>query len=275
MSIGQYYPPRVRAKKFLKSLLPQKLFSLVQSVWVHTFAHFTKGQDILGKYTAIFLKHNERVVQAGPFKGMNYVSQAIGSSYLHKLIGSYEAILHPIIEKISKNNYTTILDIGSAEGYYLVGFGRMFKDAQLVGFEIEVEGRELTKEMYTLNNLSNKLTLLGEATAENISTYIEGDTLLICDCEGGELDILSVEKAPKLQEVHTAIIELHDFIRPGIKEALIKRFEKTHTITIIPFELANPELFPFFRTVSSKEDLYELRRERGWQEQEWMILEKK
>ena len=271
----EYFPPRVRAKLFLKRLLPVALFSLVQKLWVTTFARFTKGQDILATYTKHFLEKNDRVVQAGPFKGMKYVDMAIGSSYLHKLIGSYESILHPTIESLRCKTYDSIVDIGSAEGYYVVGLGKIFPSAHLVGFEMEEKGRELLQELYKMNGLTNRLSVLGEATYENITQYITRDTLLICDCEGGELDILNTEKNKKLLDVKTAIIELHDFIRPGIKEALTKRFEGTHTITIVPFALADKDAFPFFKTVTNEQDLYELRRERGWQEQEWMILERK
>lgn len=270
-----YLPLRVRAKLFLREYTPAGLFSFIHSLWTHTFAHFVKGQDILAHYTKIFLSENKKVVQAGPFKGMNYVDMAIGSSYLHKLIGSYEAILHPTIEKLRHKKFQTVLDIGSAEGYYLIGFGRFFKDSHLVGFELEEKGRLLTKEMYEMNSLSNKLTLLGEATSKNIVPYIDGKTLLICDCEGGELDILDPSVSPEILSVDAAIIELHDFLRPGIQEALTDRFKKTHTITIIPYALANPKDFPFLASIPNKKDLYELRRERGWQEQNWMILEKK
>lgn len=271
----EYLPPRVRAKLLLKKLLPISLFKVVHVIWMNTFAPFVKGQDILKHYTTVFLSKNPRAVQSGPFKGMQYVDMAIGSSYFHKLIGSYEAILHPTLEKLRHKKFNTILDIGSAEGYYLVGFGRFYNEAHLVGFEIEEKGRSLTKEMYEMNHLKNKLTLLGEATAENIVPYITEKTLLVCDCEGGEMDILDPTVSPELLTVDTYIIELHDFLRPGIQESLTQRFKHTHHITIVPFTLANPKDFPFLASITSKKDLYELRRERGWQEQNWMVLEKK
>lgn len=271
----EYLPFRVRAKLFIRNIIPGRLFGVVQFLWVHTFARFVRGQDILARYTKLFLSRHPMVVQAGPFKGMKYVNRAIGSSYLHKLIGSYEAVLHPYIEEFKNKQFDTILDIGSAEGYYLIGFGHILPQSQLIGFELEERGRELSKELYEKNNLTNKLILFGEATKENVAPLITEKTLLICDCEGAELDILDPESFPELKKIDTAIIELHDFIRPGIKEALTERFHKTHKIKIIPFALANQEDFPFFEEVTNVKDLYELRRERGWQEQEWMILERK
>ncbi|MFH1188282.1 MAG: hypothetical protein V1652_00350 [bacterium] len=270
-----YLPFRVKVKFFLKKALPMKAFDFVHFLWIKTFAYFIKGQSILLKYQNLFLSKYPKTVQAGPFKGMLYVDKAIGSSYLHKLIGSYEAILHPHINMFKNKDFDTILDIGSAEGYYLIGFGIMFPNAHLVGFEIEEDGRNLSDKMYQKNNLKNKITLLGEATKENVSSFITSKTLLICDCEGGELDILDPKTFPTFLDIDTAIVELHDFIRPGIKKVLIERFEDTHSITIVPFALANPKEFPFFADIKNKKDLYELRRERGCQEQEWMILEKK
>lgn len=273
--MAEYLPTRIHAKNFLKKLLPVRIFGMVQYVWVHIFARFIKGEDILTKYTKLFLSKYPKIVKAGPFEGMKYVDKAVGSSYLHKLIGSYEAVLHPYIKTLSGKDFDTILDIGSAEGYYLIGFGRMFPNANLIGFEIEEDGRDLSKEMYTKNDLVNKLSLFGEANSENVSPLITEKTLLICDCEGGELDILDSQNFLDFKKINIAIIELHDFIRPNIKETLVERFKETHTINIIRFALVNPNDFPFFAEVNNEKDLYELRRERGWQEQEWMILERK
>ena len=271
----QYLPLRVRVKNFLKKLLPRKLFEAIRIVWIRTFARFVQDNNILATYTKRFLAAHPLVIQAGPFKGLNYVDTAIGSSYLHKLIGSYEAILHPYIYSLEGRNFDTVIDIGSAEGIYTVGFGRMFPEARLIGFELEKQGRDLNREFYAKNNLKNELTLLEEARAENVAPFITDKTLLVCDCEGGEVDILNPEVNSAYKNIDTAIIELHDFIRPGAKEVLTERFKGTHTIKLIPFKLANPDDFPFFATVNDEHDLYELRRERGWQEQEWMVLERK
>lgn len=271
----QYLPIRVRAKLFIKKILPAKLFNFVKSIWINIFARFVGDNNILAKYETIFLSKFPKVVQAGPFEGMKYVDKAVGSSYLHKLIGSYEAILHPYIKTLEGKDFDTFLDIGSAEGYYLIGFGKIFPNMYLIGFDLEETGRNLSKEMYEKNNLTNKLSLFEEATSKNVAPLITENTLLMCDCEGGEIDILDPENFSEFKKVKTAIIELHDFIRPNAKEILTSRFKDTHNIKIIPFALANPQDFPFFSLVTNEKDLYELRRERGCQEQEWMILERK
>lgn len=273
--MSEYVPVRVKIKGFLRNLLPKSLFDLINKVWIHTFARLFKVQDVLDSYTALFLQNNPKVVQGGPFTGLRYVDKAVGSNYLHKLVGSYEAVLHPVLSEIFQKRFDTVIDIGAAEGYYLVGVGQKFPGAKLVGFETESTGRELVAEMYTKNYLTNELVLEGTATPANVAPYITGATLLICDCEGGELDILNPDVEAAFAEVDTALIELHDFIRPGIKEALIERFSPTHDITLVPFKMADPSQFPFLASITNQSEQYEILRERGWQEQEWMILSRK
>lgn len=271
----EYIPFRVRLRSHLKSVLPKAVFSIVSHLWQSTGARLYNVQNVLESYTEKFLSSYPKVVQGGPFKGLQYVDKAVGSNYLHKLIGSYEGVLHPVLNQICQKNFDTIIDIGAAEGYYLIGLGQKFAGAKLIGFETESAGRELISEMYKKNDLKNELVLKGTATATNVAPFITESTLLICDCEGGELDILNLDTEEVFRKIDTAIIELHDFIRPRIKEVLIKRFSPTHTISLVPFKMADPNEFPFLAEISNRSEQYEILRERGWQEQEWMILERR
>ena len=61
----------------------------------------------------------------GPFQGLHYPTINLQRSSLPaRIIGSYERQLHPFIEKIIATPYDHLLDIGSAEGYYAVGFAQ-------------------------------------------------------------------------------------------------------------------------------------------------------
>ena len=267
-------PLRVRVRTILETILPRGIFAVVSTIWRNTGAHLYDVQGVVDAYTQRFLEQYPREVQGGPFAGMVYVEKAVGSNYLHKLIGSYEAVLHPVIREIALKNFQTIIDIGSAEGYYLAGLGRLLPNASLIGFEIEESGHQLTRELYTLNDLKNPLSLFGEATAASVASVVTPRTLVICDCEGAEFEILNPDVASKLTEVDMYIIELHDFIRPGIKEALLQRFAETHTSRLIPFKMADVTQFAFLSSIADENDRYELCRERGWQQQEWLILER-
>ena len=83
------------------------------------------------------------VVQTGPFAGMQYVNESIGSSLTAKLLGSYEANLHPIIDDIIGRAPAGIINIGSGEGYYAVGLARRIPDAQIHAFESNPAGQRL------------------------------------------------------------------------------------------------------------------------------------
>ena len=53
-------------------------------------------------------------VRQGPFTGMRYVHDSIGSAYLPKLLGSYERELAECVEAISRQQPELIVDIGPA-----------------------------------------------------------------------------------------------------------------------------------------------------------------
>lgn len=268
---------RTKIKKILQTILPQQVFTIVRSIYIRNLASFFSVADnaIIEKYTKKIISQTDHVVIDGPFKGLFYVHKAIGSSFLHKLAGYYEAVLIPYIEEIKNLPIQHILDIGSAEGYYTTGFGRIFPNASISAFEMESQGRALIQEMYTLNNLKNPLLILNEANNVNIIPEIEDNTLLICDCEGAEKTILDISDKNLFSKILYGIIELHDEMVQGCKDSVIEYFSKTHNIEIVRFKPANPEDFTFLKYINDKSELYTLLRERGIQDQEWAILRRK
>lgn len=270
-------PIKVHIKLLLKKIMPTVIFSLILKIWRNSFAKISSAGDmeIVNKYTKEFLETNGYNVTGGPFKGLKYINAAAGSGYLIKLIGVYEEILHKTITSVITRGYTTFIDIGCAEGYYLVGIGKGSKETKLIGYDIDRKALELTKNLYTINDLSNELLLIDNCTPEDLNSRIDNKTLLMCDAEGFENDIIDPARVPSLINVQTFIIELHDFVVPGIKEIITKRFEKTHNIETIVFKNGNPENYPFLMNIKNKNHLYTILRERGEQEQEWLIMERK
>lgn len=63
-------------------------------------------------------------IYSGPFRGMKYLRASTGSVILPKLIGTYENELHFVFNEIRGNNYDQFIDVGAAEGYYVVGLGK-------------------------------------------------------------------------------------------------------------------------------------------------------
>src|SRR6516164_10354166 len=64
----------------------------------------------------------ELVVRSGPFEGLKYIKYSSGSPFLPKLLGNYEAVIGDWISDAIGKQYDVIIDLGCAEGYYVVGF---------------------------------------------------------------------------------------------------------------------------------------------------------
>ncbi len=268
-----YIPFHVRTKNILKALLPMFIFSIIQYLWKHTGAHLIRDQDVAEKYTPLFINKYGYNVIGGPFSGMIYVEYAVGSSYLVKLIGVYEEILHATVKELKARDFKTIIDIGCAEGYYLIGLGIHNANATLVGYDTEPTALALSKELYNKNNLKNELILLDRCTHTDLDTRITEKTLIICDAEGFEDEILNPQYAPRLLDVDILVVELHEFAAPGVTARLRARFDHSHIIETITFKNSSGVGYPFLEELSEKEQ-YSLLRERGVQDQEWLIMRK-
>lgn len=56
---------------------------------------------------------------------------------------------------------------------------------------------------------------------------------LFMDCEGCEVDLLRPAEVPSMAGWRI-IVELHDFLRPGLGDEVLARFADTHEIEVIP-----------------------------------------
>ncbi|MFY9558902.1 MAG: hypothetical protein WAQ52_01590 [Terriglobales bacterium] len=170
----------------------------------------------------------------GPFRGLRYpMTQSVGSTLLPKLLGSYESELHPVLEGLLTNNYTSIVNIGCAEGYYAVGLGRRLTKASIYAFDTDENARGICADMARLNGLADRIHIGGFCDAETLKNVPLGSkALVICDCEGYEGRLFTPELAEFLAN-HDLIIETHDFIDIDISTRLRRVFDRTHHIQSI------------------------------------------
>lgn len=170
-------------------------------------------------------------IVTGPFQGMRYpVAKSYGSMLLPKLIGSYESELHPFLEQLLTNNYSTVVDIGCAEGYYAVGLGLRLASAEIFAFDIASEARRMCKEMAELNGLTGRMHVRGLCDRQALRAVPLGDrALIISDCEGHE-DTLFDEETARYLVPHDLIVELHDFIDIDISTRVRRTLSKTHCV---------------------------------------------
>lgn len=173
-------------------------------------------------------------VKHGPFKGMIYPERkAVGSSLVPKLLGSYEREIHPVLEKICSNEYSEIVNIGCAEGYYAVGLAMQIQAATVFAYDTNNEAIYLCKQMARINNVAERLVTGSFCDANTLrSIPFTRKALIISDCEGYEKDLFTEEIVAFLAH-HDLLIEVHDFIDIEISSMIRQRFQNTHFITAI------------------------------------------
>jgi SAM-dependent methyltransferase len=193
---------------------------------------YLKSKEEENEYGRVVFRDLE--VLNGPFKGMKYTDvESVGSMIYPKLLGSYEKELWEVIDEIGSNNYTEVIDIGCAEGYYAIGLGLRIRSAKVFAFDISRKARNLCKRMAKINNIEDKLTVSSNCTAEDLENFsFTGKGLIVCDCEGFEKELFNNNNIQNLLNCDL-IIETHDFIDISISTYIKNLFAKTHDVYTI------------------------------------------
>lgn len=177
---------------------------------------------------------SDTTVRNGFFKGLKYGStHSVGSSLYPKLLGSYEAELTDVLTKFKYNNYTLVIDIGCAEGYYAIGLAVQFPSATVQAYDTDAKALEYCKQLAAINNVTNQVQLNNSCTAATFDELkMPCTSLLICDCEGYERELFTRHNISRFVQ-SDLIIELHPFAAPDIKEYLLQLFCESHHCIII------------------------------------------
>jgi hypothetical protein len=179
---------------------------------------------------------------------MKYLDQAAGSAIAPKLVGSYEAELHKIFAKLSRSEYSAVVDIGCAEGYYAIGLAKLLPGVPVFAYDTDLHAQALCREMATLNNAQDQVHVAGTLGRADLLSRDGQRILLICDCEGYEMDLFDGQVAHALSK-SDVIIETHDMYRPGCTEKLIATFAATHHCTVLAPQRRKWAHFPAAKAV--------------------------
>ena len=187
---------------------------------------------------------NDLVVKDGLFKGMKYPSfNALCSTILPKLSGTYENELNVFFEKLKANRYELIVDIGCAEGYYAVGMAMLFPDTPIYAFDTDITAQHLCHEMALLNQVQDQVIINGECTIEDLSTLVNGKRcLIISDCEGYEEELFTADSKHMFINCDL-IIELHPFENKNIKKDIYEILSNGYQIQFVSSLDANRKAF--------------------------------
>ncbi|MGB7343557.1 MAG: class I SAM-dependent methyltransferase [Pirellulaceae bacterium] len=174
-------------------------------------------------------------VLSGPFAGLRYAESATVSCALWPmLMGTYESELRHCLDSIGKSNqYRRIVDVGFAEGFYLLGLGRMFQSADLVGFDLNEEAEGLCRANASINGIEEqRLKLHGGFDATTFRDELDDESLVVVDCEGFENDVIE-SLAPEDFQKADWLIETHDHLIEGTTQRMALAFEGTHDVVCL------------------------------------------
>lgn len=207
-------------------------------------AELSKGEPTMGTLNAALrhlakwraqvlentlVKRSGDRVLSGPFKGLHYAVRASEGSRNARLVGCYEASLHPVIEEIVAGGYDLVIDIGSAEGYYATGLAMRMPHARVMARDVDPKAREACAAMVAANGLAARVEIGGEFTHADFALCAGQKTVVFCDIEGAEGDLLDPAAEPALLQADV-IVEVHEGMRPGLLATLTERFAPTHHV---------------------------------------------
>jgi len=177
-----------------------------------------------------FAQYHGTTVLAGPSAGLAYRREDLAwvDAPVAKLVGAYEADLHPILEAVVRRSPRIFVDIGSADGYYAVGIAIASPATAVHGYDISRSARRLCAGNARRNGVAHRVHIQARCTAAALRRLgsLRG-AFVLCDVEGAE-DCLFEDEWIELLAGSELLIEVHERIRPGVLARLTGRFEATH-----------------------------------------------
>ena len=179
----------------------------------------------------------------GPFAGLVYPRRRGDIVHAAKLLGAYECELHAPLERLLARAPARVLNIGSGDGYYVVGIARRLPAAEIVAVDPDPLAQRACAATAQRNAVASRLTSAPRIGADSLEAALHASaggaaavdggapphTLCLVDCEGCEDDLLDPVRAPALAGTDI-LVETHDFARAGVTERLASRFAATHDV---------------------------------------------
>jgi hypothetical protein len=237
-------------KKLSKRLAPRLFYAVKRGRRKRAFRMGHGGAEYRVK--RVLVERYGRQVQMGPFAGMRYGDDVVCSAYLAKLVGSYEEELHDVIRQVILRRYEAVLDVGCAEGYYAVGLAVRIPTARVYAYDTDDEARWYCNGLARMNGVAGRVTVRGACDHQELENLCSRDALVICDCEGFEDELLDPDRAPSLLHADI-IVELHEFIRPGVTAKVLNRFAASHSVRLFDTRSRDVENYPLLKAVAEED----------------------
>ncbi len=233
-------------------LIKQKILSFIglkkyDYSWFYDLSNLVLLKIIKKKLLINTNQNFKDCVLSGPFKGLKVESENFVPS---QILGMFENELHFLLKnKLLKKKYENLINLGVANGYYLLGllkFGNFSK-----GYAIDIDTKHFRKikELIISNNINSEVIFFDNFSKLEIYTENIKNSLLVCDIEGDEKNIIDIKKNPWLSN-NDLLVEVHN---DEIMQKIKRDFNSSHTIETIfnsatinyklPNEIKNKETF--------------------------------
>ena len=249
MGYGSFYTPHgfssrcltvlevLRLAKTLAETVAEKLISSLGAQVQVSNSQLNDALRLLSKWRSELIRNTMvqregTKVLDGPLKGLDFLEQSTEGCHVAKLLGVYEQPLHPYFGSILSGEYEAVINLGSAEGYYAVGFAKAVPEIISIAYDTNPQAQAACRNLAIKNGVQQRVSVNGEFTLADLESYSKASTLLFCDIEGGEEELLDVDRAPALA-VLDLIVESHECFRPGVTGRLVNRFSSTHDIKLV------------------------------------------
>ncbi|MCA3420860.1 MAG: hypothetical protein INF34_01265 [Roseomonas sp.] len=211
------------------------------------------------------------VVQGGPFAAMQLPPYSAEGCRAPKLLGCYEEVLHPHLEKFIARGFDAVLNIGCAEGYYAIGLARRMQNTKIFAHDLNEGAQETCRAMAKLNGVADRITIDGLFSGGDFERFAALDTLVMVDIEGAEEALLDPEAFHALRQM-TIVVECHGGPKRGTTETLTSRFQPTHHVTRLDQTYSQPTLSPWMRDLGHMDQLLAIWEWRG-EPTPWLVME--
>ncbi len=171
-------------------------------------------------------------VRIGPFADMTMMQTRTEGCLAPKLLGCYEQELHEVLRSLPEQKYQSVVNIGCAEGYYAVGLARLLPDTTIWAYDIDPSARKTCAALAEENGVSDRVRIGERFSHSDFEQFDDRRTLVVCDVEGGEVELMDPNAAPALRSMDI-LIEMHDCFDPAISGRVLERFESSHDIQFV------------------------------------------
>ncbi|QIL40679.1 hypothetical protein G7074_16245 [Pedobacter sp. HDW13] len=167
----------------------------------------------------------------GPFSGLKIPEILFDQLTVSEVLGLYESCLFETWDRVVKKNIDNMMVIGGHTGYYSAALSYLLQLKNNHVFETDTPLHHFITSWFSINKLTPP-KLYGSATEDIFENWQEKIDLIICDCEGEEINLLNPDRFP-WQKESNIVVEAHPFYKHRVLSEIIARFKKTHEINLI------------------------------------------